>query len=116
LKYSNFFNVFLYQPNSLAEDSFRDVFRLPADAGKVEEDPEDGDEGEEQAPKKAAPQAKRPRTKVSDTDAGTSGEASAKKAKTKPPPRLDSKKAERDHIKLLATAGRGSCPQLPGAT
>ncbi|KAK1662605.1 hypothetical protein QYE76_050764 [Lolium multiflorum] len=45
-----------------------------------------------------------------------SGEASAKKAKTKPPPRLDSKKAERECIKQLATAGEGSRPLLPGAT
>ncbi|KAK1698170.1 hypothetical protein QYE76_014867 [Lolium multiflorum] len=95
--------------NSLVEDSFRDVFRLPTDAGKVEEDPEDDNEGEEQIPKKAPPRApKRPRAKVSGTDAGTSGEASAKKEKTKPPQRLDSKKAERDRIKLLATAERGS--------
>jgi hypothetical protein len=39
---------FLFQLNSLAEDSFRDVFHLPTDAGRVEEDPEDDDEGEEQ--------------------------------------------------------------------
>ncbi|KAK1613871.1 hypothetical protein QYE76_019388 [Lolium multiflorum] len=103
--------------NSLAEDSFRDVFRLPTDARRVEEDPEDDDEGEEQAPKKAAPRApKHPRAKVSSADAGNSGEASAKKAKIGVPPRLDSKKAERDRIKLLTTAGRGSRPQIPGAT
>jgi hypothetical protein len=54
----------------LAVDSFRDVFGLPADAGMVEEDPEDEDEEEEQAPKKkATPRVpKRPRAKVSDTD------------------------------------------------
>ncbi|KAK1615228.1 hypothetical protein QYE76_020745 [Lolium multiflorum] len=102
--------------NSFAEDGFRYVFRLPSDAERVEEDPEDGDEGGEQAPKKASPSAKRPRAKVFGSDAGTSGEASAKKAKTKPPPRLESKKAERDRIKLLATVGRGSRPLLPGAT
>lgn len=100
----------------MAEDSFRYVFRLPTDAGKGEEDPEDDDEGEEQVPKKAAPRAKRPCANVSSTDAGNSGEASAKKAKTKVPPRHDSKKAERDRIKLMATAGRGSHPQIPGAT
>ncbi|KAK1677143.1 hypothetical protein QYE76_037991 [Lolium multiflorum] len=103
--------------NSFAEDSFKDVFRLPV-AGMAEEDPEDDDEEEEQAPKKkAAPHVpKRPRAKVSSTDAGTIGEASAKKARTRAPPRLDSKKAERDRIKLLATAGKGSRPLLPGAT
>jgi hypothetical protein len=102
----------------LAEDSFRDVLRLPVDAGKEEEDAEDEDEEEEQAPKKkAAPRVpKRPRAKVSGIDAGTSGEASAKKARTKAPPRLNSKKAERDHIKVLSTTGRGSRPLLPGAT
>jgi hypothetical protein len=99
----------------LAEDNFRLNFVSPA--GKVEEDPEYGDDGEEQDPKKAAPRAtKHPRAKVSGSEAGASGEASAKKAKTKPPPRLDSKKAEREHIKLLATAGKGSRPLLPGAT
>ncbi|KAK1616625.1 hypothetical protein QYE76_022142 [Lolium multiflorum] len=103
--------------NSLADDGFRNIFRVPASAGRVEEDPEDGDEGDEQAPKKAVPRViKRLRAKVSGTDAGTSGEASAKKAKTKPPPRLDSKKAERDRIKLLATTGKGSRSLLSGAT
>ena len=43
--------------------------------------------------------AKRPRTKVSGPKAGASGEASAKKAKTKPPPRLNSKKAERARVR-----------------
>jgi hypothetical protein len=102
----------------LAEDGFRDVFHLPVDAGRAEEDPKDEDEEEEQAPKKkSAPRApKRPHAKVFGTDTGTSGEASAKKARTKAPPRLDSKKAERDRIKLLATTGRRSRPQLPGAT
>jgi hypothetical protein len=101
----------------LAEDGFRDVFRLPTDVGRAEEDPEDEDEGEEKIPKKAAPHSpKCPCSKVSGIDAGTSGEASAKKARTKAPPRLDSKKVQRDRIKLLATAGRGSGPQLPGDT
>ncbi|KAK1609707.1 hypothetical protein QYE76_033380 [Lolium multiflorum] len=82
----------------------------------AEEDPEDDDEEEEQAPKKAAPRtAKRPRAKVSGSEAGASGEASAKKAKTKPPP-LDSKKAERERLKLLANAGKGSRPLIPRAT
>ncbi|KAK1647015.1 hypothetical protein QYE76_064820 [Lolium multiflorum] len=82
----------------------------------AEEDPEDDDEEEEQAPKKAAPRpAKRPLSKVSGSEAGASGEASAKKAKNKPPP-LDSKKAERERLKLLANAGKGSHPLIPGAT
>ncbi|KAK1612405.1 hypothetical protein QYE76_036078 [Lolium multiflorum] len=104
--------------NSLAEDGFRDIFRIPTNTRKVEEDPEDKYKGEEQIPKKkTAPRApKRPRTKASGTDVGTSGEASATKAKTTAPPCLDSKKAERARIKLLATAGRGSHPQLHGAT
>ena len=105
----------------MAEDGFRDIFRIPTNAGKAEEDPEDEDEEEEEAPKKkAAPRAtKHPRAKVSGTDAGTSGEASAKKAKTTSPSgprRLDSRKAERERIKLLATSGKGTRPTLPGAT
>ncbi|KAK1621244.1 hypothetical protein QYE76_026761 [Lolium multiflorum] len=92
--------------NTLAEDGFKNVFRVPASAEGVEEDPEDGGEEEEQASKKAAPHAaKRPRAKVSGSEAGSSGEASAKKAKTKPPPCLDSKKAERERASSsLATA------------
>jgi hypothetical protein len=98
----------------LAEDNFKSIFCQPAD--KAEEDPEDGDE-DEQAPKMAAPRAtKRPRTKASGFEAGATGEASTKKAKTIPPIRLDSKKAERERMKLLATARKGSHPQLPGAT
>jgi hypothetical protein len=82
----------------------------------VEEDPEDDSEEEEQAPKKAAPRTtNRPRAKVSGSEAGASGEASAKKAKTKPPP-LDSRKAERERLKLLSAAGKGSRPLIPGAT
>jgi hypothetical protein len=101
--------MFPLQLNSLAEDGFRNILRLPA--RRVEEDPEDNDVGEEQTPKKAAPRAtKRLRAKVSGTNAGASGEASAKKAKTKPPPCLDSKKAERGRIKMLATVGKGSRP------
>jgi hypothetical protein len=101
----------------LVEDGFRDVFRLPADAGRVEEDPEKNDEGEDHAPKKVAPRAtKHPRANVSGIDAGTSSEAFSKKAKTKRPPRLDSKKVERDRIKMLSTTGKGSRPLLPRDT
>ncbi|KAK1685951.1 hypothetical protein QYE76_046799 [Lolium multiflorum] len=102
--------------DSLAEEDFRNVLRVPASAEGAEEDPEDDGEEEEQAPKKAAPRpAKRPRAKASGSEAGASGEASAKKAKTKPPP-LDSKKAERERLKLLANAGKRSRPLLPGAS
>ena len=101
----------------MAEEDFRSILRVPVSGDAVEEDPEDDDEEEEeQAPKKAATRTvKRPRAKVSGTEAGASSEASAKKAKTKPPP-LDSKKAERDRLKMLTTAGRGSRPLIPGAT
>ena len=105
------------QLDSLAEEDFRAVLRVPASAEGAEEDPEDDDEEEEQAPKKAAPRpAKRPRAKASGSEAGASGEASAKKAKTMKPPPLDSKKEERDRLKLLANAGKGSRPLIPGAT
>ncbi|KAK1626384.1 hypothetical protein QYE76_000699 [Lolium multiflorum] len=47
--------------------------------------------------------------------AGASGEASAKKPKTIKPPPLDSRKAERERLKMLATAGKRSRPIIPGA-
>jgi hypothetical protein len=98
----------------LAEGDFRNVLRVPTSAEGSEEDPEDDDEEEEEAPKKAAPRiVKRPRAKVSGSEAGASGEASAKKAKIKPPP-LDSRKAERERLKLLSTAGKGSRPLITG--
>ncbi|KAK1693875.1 hypothetical protein QYE76_010572 [Lolium multiflorum] len=103
--------------NILAEDSFRNVIRVLASAEGAEEDLEDDDEEEEQAPKKVAPRtAKRHRAKVSGFEAGASGEASAKKAKTKPSPPLNSKKEEHERLKLLATTGKGSRPLIPGAT
>ncbi|KAK1685496.1 hypothetical protein QYE76_046344 [Lolium multiflorum] len=46
---------------------------------------------------------------------GASGEASAKKPKVTKPPPLDSKKAERERLKMLSTAGRPSRPNIPGA-
>jgi hypothetical protein len=105
------------QLDTLAEEDFRTILREPLSHELAEEDLEDDDEQEEQAPKKAAPRpAKRPRTKVSGSEAGASGEASAKKAKTVKPPPLDSKKAERERLKLLANAGKGSRPLIPGAT
>ncbi|KAK1649283.1 hypothetical protein QYE76_067088 [Lolium multiflorum] len=64
--------------NTLAEEHLRNVIRTPTSAKAAKEDPEDDDEEEEQAPKKLAPRtAKRPRVKVSGSDAGASGEASA---------------------------------------
>ncbi len=105
------------QLDSLAEEDFRAILREPMSHEPAEENPEDDDEQEGQAPKKAAPQpAKRPRAKASGSEAGASGEASAKKAKIVKPPPLDSKKAERDRLKLLANAGKGSRPLIPGAT
>ncbi|KAK1645513.1 hypothetical protein QYE76_063318 [Lolium multiflorum] len=103
--------------NNLAEEHLRNVIRTPASAEAAEEDPEDDDEEEEPTPKKEAPRtAKRPRAKVSGSDAGASGEASAKKAKTKPLPPLNSKKEERYRLKMLATTGEGSRLLIPGAT
>ncbi|KAK1681866.1 hypothetical protein QYE76_042714 [Lolium multiflorum] len=98
--------------NTLAKENFRTVIRVPASADGAEEDPEDDDEEEEeQAPKKAASRtAKRPRAKASGSEAGANGEASAKKAKTKPPPRLDSKKAERGRS---CSATKRAAPEEP---
>jgi hypothetical protein len=91
-----------FQLNTLVEEDLRVIFRTPINTEKAEEDPED--EEEEAPKKKAAPRApKRPRGKSSRADVETSGEASAKKA-------------ERERIKMLATAGRGTRPTLPGAT
>ncbi|KAK1664996.1 hypothetical protein QYE76_053155 [Lolium multiflorum] len=103
--------------DSLAEENFKTILREPMSHDLAEEDPEDDDEQEEQAPKKAAPRpAKCPCAKVTGSDASASGEASAKKAKTVKPPPLDSKRAERERLKLLANAGKRSCPLIPGAT
>jgi hypothetical protein len=78
-------STLLLRLNTLTEEDLRVIFRTPVDSGKAEEDPEDEEEEEEEeAPKKkAAPRApKCPRGKASGADAGTSSEASAKKAKT----------------------------------
>ncbi|KAK1649182.1 hypothetical protein QYE76_066987 [Lolium multiflorum] len=100
--------------NTLAEEDFRAILREPSNAEGAEEDPEDDDDEEEQAPKKAAPRpAKRPRAKVSGSEAGASGETSAKKAKTVKPPTLDSKKAERERHKLLQMQGKDRAPLFP---
>ncbi|KAK1663594.1 hypothetical protein QYE76_051753 [Lolium multiflorum] len=76
---------------------------------------DDEEEEEEQAPRKAAPPSKRPRAKAPGSEAGASGEASAKKPKTIKPPPLDSRKAERERLKMLATTGKRSRPIIPGA-
>jgi hypothetical protein len=102
----------------LAEEDFRVIFRSPvAYSGKKEEALEEEEEEEEEQTEKYAPcPSKRPRGKSSRPDARSSAEGSAKKAKTAPTSgarRFDSKRAERDQIKMLATTGR---PTLPGAT
>ncbi|KAK1652302.1 hypothetical protein QYE76_070107 [Lolium multiflorum] len=101
--------------NTLAEENFRTIVRVPVSGDAAEEVPDD-DEEEEQAPRKAAPRpTKRPRANASGSEAGASGEASAKKPKTVRPPPLDSRKAERARIKMLSTAGKRSRPNIPGA-
>ncbi|KAK1617236.1 hypothetical protein QYE76_022753 [Lolium multiflorum] len=100
---------------SMAEENFRAILRVPVSGDAAEEVPEDEEEEEEQAPRKAAPRpSKRPRAKASGSEAGASGEASAKKPKTTKPPPLNSKKAERERLKMLATAGKRSRPIIPG--
>jgi hypothetical protein len=100
----------------LAEEDLRNILRVPVSGDVAEEDPEDAEEEEERAPRKDAPRpSKRPRTRASGSNAGASGEASPKKPKVTKLPPLDSKKAERERLKLLATAGKRSRPNIPGA-
>ncbi|XP_071678236.1 uncharacterized protein [Lolium perenne] len=102
--------------NTLAEENFRTIIRVPVTDDTAEEAPEDDEEEEDQAPRKAAPRpTKRPRAKASGSEAGASGEASAKKPKTTKPPPLDSRKAERARLRMLSTAGQGTRPIIPGA-
>ncbi|KAK1652095.1 hypothetical protein QYE76_069900 [Lolium multiflorum] len=102
--------------DTLAEDNLRNILRVPVSGESMEEDPEDPEEEEERAPRKATPRpSKRSRAKVSGSEAGASGEASAKKPKVTKPPPLDSRKAERERLKMLSTAGRPSRPNIPGA-
>ncbi|KAK1649212.1 hypothetical protein QYE76_067017 [Lolium multiflorum] len=102
--------------DTLAEENFRTILRVPVSGDTAEEVPDDEEEEEEQAPRKAAPRpSKRPRAKAPGSEAGASGEASAKKPKTIKPPPLDSRKAERERLKMLATAGKRSRPIIPGA-
>ncbi|KAK1685390.1 hypothetical protein QYE76_046238 [Lolium multiflorum] len=103
--------------DSLAEENLRTILRVPVSGDSAEEDPEDPEEEEEQAPRKAAPRpTKRSRAKVSGSDAGGSGEASAKKPRVVKPPPLDSRKAECQRLAMLSTAGKPSRPCIPGAT
>ncbi|KAK1660619.1 hypothetical protein QYE76_048778 [Lolium multiflorum] len=102
--------------DTLAEENLRTILRVPVSDDGAEEDPDDEEEEEEQAPRKAAPRpSKRPRAKASGSEAGASGEASAKKPKTVKPPPLSSKRAEQARLKMLATAGQRSRPIIPGA-
>ncbi|KAK1661398.1 hypothetical protein QYE76_049557 [Lolium multiflorum] len=103
--------------DTLAEEDLRNILGVPV-SGDVEEGaPEDPEEEEERAPRKAAPRpSKRSRANASGSEAGASGEASAKKPKVTKPPPLNSKKAERERLKMLTTAGRRSRPNIPGAT
>nr|XP_051190889.1 formin-like protein 4 [Lolium perenne] len=102
--------------NTLAEENFRTIIRVPVTGDTAEEAPEDDEEEEDQAPRKAAPRpTKRPRAKAPGSEAGASGEASAKKPKTTKPPPLDSRKAERARLRMLSTAGQGTRPIIPGA-
>ncbi|KAK1647421.1 hypothetical protein QYE76_065226 [Lolium multiflorum] len=101
---------------TLAEENLRAILRVPVSGDAAEEVPDDEEEEEEQAPRKAAPRpSKRPRAKAPGSEAGASGEASAKKPKTIKPPPLDSRKAERERLKMLSTAGKRSRPIIPGA-
>ncbi|KAK1618975.1 hypothetical protein QYE76_024492 [Lolium multiflorum] len=102
--------------DTLAEENLRAILRVPISGDAAEEVPDDEEEEEEQASRKAAPRpSKRPRAKASGSEAGASGEASAKKPKTIKPPLLNSKKVERECLKMLATAGKRSLPIIPGA-
>ncbi|KAK1630596.1 hypothetical protein QYE76_004911 [Lolium multiflorum] len=101
---------------TLAEENLRTILRVPVSGDTAEEVPEDEEEEEEPAPRKVAPRpTKRPRAKASGSEAGASGEASAKKPKVIKPPPLDSRKAERERLKMLSTAGKRSRPNIPGA-
>ncbi|KAK1696394.1 hypothetical protein QYE76_013091 [Lolium multiflorum] len=101
---------------TLAEENLRTILRVPVSGDTAEEVPEDEEEEEEQEPRKVAPRpTKRPRAKASGSEAGASGEASAKKPKVIKPPPLDSRKAERERLKMLSTAGKRSRPNIPGA-
>ncbi|KAK1678823.1 hypothetical protein QYE76_039671 [Lolium multiflorum] len=99
---------------TLAEENLRTILRVPVSGDTAEEVPEDEEEEEEQAPRKAAPRPSAFRAKAP-SYGRSSGEASAKKPKIIKPPPLDSRKAERERLKMLSTAGKRSRPIIPGA-
>ncbi|KAK1685949.1 hypothetical protein QYE76_046797 [Lolium multiflorum] len=106
--------------NTLAEEDFGEIFRIvAADSGKGDDAPEEEEDEEEEEPEKIAPRpSKLPRGKSSRVDAAPSAEGPVKKPKTAPtkaPPHMDSKRAERERIKMLATSGKGAWPKLPGS-
>ncbi|KAK1627513.1 hypothetical protein QYE76_001828 [Lolium multiflorum] len=99
---------------TLAEENLRAILRVPVSGDAAEEVPEDEEEEEEQAPRKAAPRpSKRPRAKAPSSEAGASGEASAKKPKTIKPPPLDSRKAERERLKDAPQQANAHAPSSP---
>ncbi|KAK1617172.1 hypothetical protein QYE76_022689 [Lolium multiflorum] len=97
---------------TFAEENFCTILRVPVSGEAAEEVPEDDDEEEEHVPRKAALDLQRS-PRQSFRLAGASGEASAKKPKTVKPPPLNSKKAERERLKLLATGGNVRAPSFP---
>jgi hypothetical protein len=98
-----------------------ELFFVPPSTLGTEEAPEEEEEEEEVEPKNenSLRPSKRPRRKSSGPNVGTRGEGSAKKAKTASSSGawcFDSKREERDRIKMLTTAEKGTRPILPGAT
>ncbi|KAK1669910.1 hypothetical protein QYE76_058069 [Lolium multiflorum] len=87
--------------NTLAEEDFRAILRVPVTEDTAEEAPDDEEEEEEHAPRKAAPRpTKRPRAKASGSEVGASGEASAKKPKTEPETRRHADRQPGAHYQI----------------
>ncbi|KAK1615358.1 hypothetical protein QYE76_020875 [Lolium multiflorum] len=84
--------------------------RVPVGGDTAEEVPEDEEEEEEPAPQGGLRPTASPRQSFRLSE---SGEASAKKPKIVKPPPLDSRKAERERLKMLSTAGKHSRPIIP---
>ncbi|KAK1699429.1 hypothetical protein QYE76_016126 [Lolium multiflorum] len=100
-----------FQLDTLAEEYFRAILRVPVSGDAAEEVPEDDEEEEEQAPRSGLNLRASPRQSFRLGRAAA--RASAKKPKiTKPSAKL---KAERERLKMLATAGKRSRPHHPGA-
>jgi hypothetical protein len=99
-----------------------ELFFVPPSTLGTEEAPEEEEEEEEEVEPKnenSLRPSKRPRRKSSGPNVGTRGEGSAKKAKTASSSGawcFDSKREERDRIKMLTTAEKGTRLILPGAT